>query len=83
MEYTEPPIEPDLWDDIDRDERTTCRHCGTLGEDTGDECPRCERNRDTGRRIEPVFGTSARNLRPIKDTDAARIEAEAFWGVES
>lgn len=35
--------------EADGDDLTTCRHCGALGEDTGGECPRCERNRDTGK----------------------------------
>lgn len=28
---------------------TSCHHCGAMGRDTGGQCPRCERNRDTGR----------------------------------
>lgn len=31
------------------DDLTSCRHCGALGADTGGKCPRCERNRDTGK----------------------------------
>lgn len=32
-------------------ETATCQHCGTEGADTGSQCPRCERNRDTGRPV--------------------------------
>lgn len=34
---------------------TTCRHCGAEGEDTGGQCPRCERMRDSGRTLTDVI----------------------------
>lgn len=34
---------------------TSCKHCGADGEDTGGQCPRCERNRDTGQTLDGII----------------------------